>query len=60
MSTMMPAERADFCTMCGTAPCRHPDSDLTVGLLLHREKQLANALVALLLLLVLAVIGWVV
>lgn len=21
-----PAERGDYCTYCGTAPCRHPDT----------------------------------
>ena len=34
----MSAERGDYCPWCGTAPCRHPHPEVTLGLVFREGK----------------------
>jgi hypothetical protein len=56
---MMPAERDDYCTWCGTAPCAHPEPTLTLGMVLRDRHESWQPLIRdLVVIILLGLVGW--
>jgi hypothetical protein len=56
----MPAESPDYCPVCNTAPCSHPEPTLTLGVVLRdRHESYAPLLRDLATLVTLGLLGWV-